>query len=76
MQNRLYDDIAETASTGDATLHRILIVGGGAGGLRLASILGGSIGRRRKASITLLDKSRIHVWKPLLHEIASGSLEQ
>jgi NADH dehydrogenase len=74
MQNRLYDDIAETASTGDATLHRILIVGGGAGGLRLASILGGSIGRRRKASITLLDKSRIHVWKPLLHEIASGSL--
>jgi NADH:ubiquinone reductase (H+-translocating) len=50
-------------------------VGGGAGGLRLASLLGAKLGRRRKASITLLERSRIHVWKPLLHEVASGSLD-
>ena len=37
--------------------------------------LGAKLGRRRKASITLLERSRIHVWKPLLHEVASGSLD-
>jgi NADH:ubiquinone reductase (H+-translocating) len=75
MSNPPFHTIAETPSTGDATLHRVLIVGAGAGGLRLASLLGATLGRRHKASITLLDKSRIHVWKPLLHEIASGSLD-
>jgi NADH dehydrogenase len=74
MPSQAFDNIAETASTTDPSLHRVLIVGGGAAGLRLASRLGRSLGRRRKASITLLDKSRIHVWKPLLHEIASGSM--
>src|ERR1700685_844840 len=75
MSSPLYDSITETASTDDPSLHRVLIVGGGAGGLRLTSLLGASLGRRGKLSITLLDKSRIHVWKPLLHEIASGSLD-
>ncbi len=73
--NALYQTLTETASTSDPSLHRVLIVGGGAAGLRLTSLLGASLGRRRKASITLLDKSRIHVWKPLLHEIASGSMD-
>jgi NADH:ubiquinone reductase (H+-translocating) len=71
----LYDSIAETASTDDPSLHRVLIAGGGAAGLRLTSLLGATLGRRRKASITLLDRSRIHVWKPLLHEVASGSMD-
>jgi NADH:ubiquinone reductase (H+-translocating) len=67
--------LAETLSTDDPSLHRVLIVGGGAGGLRLASLSGAKFGRRRKASITLLERARIHVWKPLLHEVASGSLD-
>jgi NADH dehydrogenase len=75
MPNPVFDDIAETASSSDPSLHRVLIVGGGAAGLRLTSLLGASLGRRRRASITLLDKSRIHVWKPLLHEVASGSMD-
>src|ERR1700733_14626999 len=75
MPNQAFDKIAETASSSDPSVYRVLIVGGGAGGLRLTSMLGQSLGRRHKASITLLDKSRIHVWKPLLHEIASGSLD-
>src|SRR5271169_2596842 len=75
MPDHPFADIAETASTTDPSLHRVLIVGGGAAGLRLASLLGAKLGRRRKASITLLEKSRIHVWKPLLHEVASGSLD-
>src|SRR5271168_4384930 len=75
MSNPIFDDIAETASSSDPSLHRVLIVGGGAAGLRLTSLLGASLGRRRGASITLLDKSRVHVWKPLLHEVASGSMD-
>lgn len=54
--------------------HRVVIVGGGAGGLELATRLGDSLGRKGKAEITLIDKSRTHVWKPLLHEIAAGSM--
>jgi len=55
-------------------LHHVVIVGGGAGGLELATKLGDSLGRKGKAEITLIDKSKTHVWKPLLHEIAAGSM--
>ncbi|WP_435659335.1 NAD(P)/FAD-dependent oxidoreductase [Methylobacillus flagellatus] len=55
-------------------LHQIVIVGGGAGGLELATKLGDSLGRKGKAEITLIDRTRTHVWKPLLHEIAAGSM--
>ena len=58
----------------DAQQPHILIVGGGAGGLVLASRLGRSLGRRRRASITLVDAQLTHIWKPLLHEVAAGSL--
>jgi len=55
--------------------HRIVIVGGGAGGLELATRLGDTLGRRGQAEITLIEKARTHVWKPKLHEIASGSMD-
>ncbi|MGZ8984097.1 MAG: NAD(P)/FAD-dependent oxidoreductase [Methylotenera sp.] len=55
-------------------LHHVVIVGGGAGGLELATKLGDSLGRKGKAIITLIEKSKTHVWKPLLHEIAAGSM--
>lgn len=55
-------------------LHHIVIVGGGAGGLELATKLGDTLGRKGKAQITLIDRTRTHVWKPLLHEIAAGSM--
>ncbi len=56
-------------------LHKIVIVGGGAGGLELATRLGHAYGRRKRAQITLVDKNRTHIWKPKLHEIASGSMD-
>jgi NADH dehydrogenase len=56
-------------------LHRIIVVGGGAGGLELVTRLGDKLGRRRLADVTLIDKSRTHLWKPLLHEIAAGSMD-
>lgn len=54
--------------------HRIVIVGGGAGGLELATRLGRSLGKRGKAQVTLVDADLTHLWKPLLHEVAAGSL--
>ena len=58
-----------------STQHKIVIVGGGAGGLELATRLGRTYGRRQRALITLVDKNRTHIWKPKLHEIASGSMD-
>jgi NADH dehydrogenase len=55
--------------------HRIVVVGGGAGGLELATRLGDTLGRRGRAQITLVDRARSHLWKPLLHEVAAGSLD-
>ncbi|WP_296203343.1 NAD(P)/FAD-dependent oxidoreductase [uncultured Hyphomicrobium sp.] len=62
------------------SLPHIIIVGGGAGGLELATSLGKKLGRdgwfhKRSAAITLVDRSRTHIWKPLLHEIAAGSMD-
>lgn len=56
-------------------LHRIVIVGGGAGGLELATKLGDKIGRRGRAQVILVDRSPSHLWKPLLHEVAAGSMD-
>ena len=58
----------------ETQLHRIVIVGGGAGGLELATRLGRTLGKKSKAHITLVDAHRTHFWKPLLHEVAAGSL--
>ncbi|MEG1455492.1 MAG: FAD-dependent oxidoreductase, partial [Comamonas sp.] len=54
--------------------HRIVIVGGGAGGLELATRLGQRLGKRRQAEVILVDSHLTHMWKPLLHEVAAGSL--
>ncbi len=56
-------------------LHRIVVIGGGAGGLELATRLGDRLGRRGRVEIVLVDCARAHVWKPLLHEVAAGSLD-
>ena len=59
--------------------HRIVIVGGGAGGLELATRLGDRYRSRKnaskKVSIVLVDKNRTHLWKPKLHEVAAGSMD-
>ena len=58
-------------------VHRIVIVGGGAGGLPLATALGGKLGDRShdRAEITLVDPFETHLWKPLLHEVAAGRMD-
>lgn len=54
----------------------IIVVGGGAGGLELATKLGRTLGRKNRAKITLVDRKASHLWKPLLHEVATGSLDE
>jgi len=56
-------------------LHRIVVVGGGAGGLELVTRLGNQLGKRGRAHVTLIEKARTHFWKPHLHEIAAGSID-
>lgn len=56
-------------------MQKIVVVGGGAGGLELVTKLGDKFGRNKKAQITLVDKNSTHLWKPLLHEIATGVMD-
>src|SRR5499426_1216590 len=65
----------DSVTSPSAGLHHIVIVGGGAGGLVLATKLGNRLGKRKLARITLIDTSLTHVWKPLLHEVAVGTLD-
>jgi len=52
----------------------VVIVGGGAGGLELATRLSRKY-RRKGLQVTLVDAETTHIWKPLLHEVATGSLD-
>jgi NADH dehydrogenase len=56
-------------------MENIVIVGGGAGGLALATQLGNKFKRSKTTQIILVDKHPSHIWKPLLHEVAAGSLD-
>lgn len=50
--------------------HRILVLGGGAGGLELAAALS----RDRSLDVVLVDRVSSHIWKPRLHEFAAGTV--
>ena len=54
---------------------RIVVVGGGAGGLPLVTRLGRKLGKYGHADVTLVDSSSIHVWKPRFHEVATGAID-
>jgi len=56
--------------------HKVVIVGGGAAGLELATHLGQQLGSKNLADITLIDATSTHIWKPLLHEVAAGTLDE
>jgi NADH dehydrogenase len=59
----------------ESSLLNIVVVGGGAAGLELVTRLGDRLGRRGRADVTLVERARVHLWKPLLHEVAAGSLD-
>ena len=64
------------SSSGQKIRHRIVVVGGGAAGLELVTRLGDTLGRAGTADVTLVERSRTHIWKPLLHSVAAGSLDR
>ena len=51
------------------TRHRVLILGGGFGGLLAPKAL-----RRAPVQVTLIDKRNFHLFQPLLYQVATGSL--
>ena len=53
----------------------IIVVGGGAAGLQLVTRLGRGLGRRGTAQVSLVERARTHLWKPLLHAVAAGSID-
>jgi NADH:quinone reductase (non-electrogenic) len=55
----------------DASMHRVVIVGGGFGGLFAAKFL-----RRAPVEITLIDRTNHHTFQPLLYQLATGILSE
>src|SRR6201984_2464420 len=49
--------------------HRVLILGGGFGGLNAAQKL-----KRAPVQVTLIDRRNFHLFQPLLYQVATGSL--
>lgn len=62
-------------ATSENSIPKIVVVGGGAGGLELVTKLGRKLGKKGKADVTLVDSTHTHIWKPLLHEVAAGTLD-
>jgi NADH dehydrogenase len=50
-------------------IHRVVILGGGFGGLSAAQAL-----KRAPVKVTLLDRRNFHLFQPLLYQVATGSL--
>ncbi|AZZ95023.1 NAD(P)/FAD-dependent oxidoreductase [Hahella sp. KA22] len=57
------------------SIPKIVVVGGGAGGLELVTRLGNALGKKKRAEVHLVDCNPTHLWKPLLHEVATGSMD-
>ena len=53
----------------EATIHRVVVVGGGFGGLQAALGL-----RRAAVEITLVDRNNFHLFQPLTYQVATGAL--
>ena len=75
MSNPAIDGRIAPAGPSDRTNYQVVIVGGGAAGLELATQLGDRFHHTKEGQVTLLDLSRTHLWKPLLHSVAAGSLK-
>src|SRR5436309_15173984 len=52
-----------------APKHKVVILGGGFGGLAAAQKL-----RRASVEITLIDRRNFHLFQPLLYQVATGGL--
>ena len=55
--------------TSKVAMHRVVILGGGFGGLYAAQAL-----HRAPVDVTLIDRRNFHLFQPLLYQVATGSL--
>lgn len=51
--------------------HRVVVVGGGFGGLQVVRGL-----RRAPVEVTLIDRRNFHLFQPLLDKVATGALSR
>jgi len=58
------------ATMASMAIHRVLIVGGGFGGLNAARVLG----RDPRVTVTLVDRRNFHLFQPLLYQVATGAI--
>ena len=56
-------------SMSETGIHRVVVVGGGFGGLQAAMKL-----RHAPVEVTLLDRRNFHLFQPLTYQIATGGL--
>lgn len=54
----------------DSSFPRVVIVGGGFGGIQLAKSL-----KEKEVQVLMLDKHNYHTFQPLLYQVATGGLE-
>jgi NADH dehydrogenase len=65
------EDTADGTPDGAGRKHRVLVVGGGFGGLFAARFL-----RRAPVEVTVLDRVNYHLFQPLLYQVATGILAE
>jgi NADH:ubiquinone reductase (H+-translocating) len=60
---------SKATSSSETDRHRVVVVGGGFGGLRAVQRL-----RREPVDVTLIDRRNFHLFQPLLYQVATGAL--
>lgn len=66
--------LAERTNANGAAVRRIVILGAGFGGLRLAVALGRRLQHRRDAAVVLVDRSPYHTLRPKLPQAVGGRI--
>src|SRR5438045_8339768 len=63
------DAVSVDVAEGAAGRHRVVVVGGGFGGLRAVNGL-----KRAPVDVTLVDRQNFHLFQPLAYQVATGAL--
>jgi NADH:ubiquinone reductase (H+-translocating) len=61
--------------SGEERLHHVVVVGGGTAGLELAPLSATAWDAARALPSHWSTAARTHLWKPLLHAVAAGSID-
>ena len=69
VQDRLETKAGGLSAIGSDRTHRVLVVGGGFGGLQATLGL-----RRAGVDVTLVDRRNFHLFQPLTYQVATGAL--